>query len=716
MKLKNKLIIILILAAFIPILVLGAATSARILMVEDDASFKEYSEILSVSESKIDSYFDSILEDTNLVCSMDLVKSADDTITTYYQNKEKTPMTPLENGGVEAEIYKFLKIMVDTHPSYSYAYVAHKNGGFVMYPGSDRKPGYNPIERSWYKTAVSNSGKAVIADVYQTSDGRSLVISPVRTVTDSTGNTVGVFGFDITLDSVTDTIEKIKLNQSGYVILVDDNGKILSDPRNPALNFTPLAEAKDGYRDLMGKKPGMYTVSIEGTKYFAYVTKNNSYSFANLIGLVPVKEIFKDVYTQIVFTLVIAVVLLTIFGITGGMFARRLTNPIIKIGELLNDIAEGDGDLTKRLEVRSNDEIGDVSKNFNIFSDNLDKIISSIKVSSGNLAESGDHMKKNMESTAVALNEITANINSSSKMFEHQNQSTEETASAVEQITKAMESLNSMIEEQASSVTESSASIEQMVANINNVNKVFSVLGENYKKLVKNSADGKNKLNTVNAQVKEIAVQSANLMETNEVISGIAAQTNLLAMNAAIEAAHAGDAGKGFAVVADEIRKLAQDSSVQSREINLKLGAIKEVIDLIVDSSRQAGDTFELIMDTVGVIDDLRAEVEHSMSEQTEGSKQILEATSNINNITNSVRSGSIEMNNGVLQIAKELEKFKQTNVEVFGAYNEISRGTNDINNSVNDIKDIADITNDVIININNELSRFKLNGSENDV
>ena len=204
--------------------------------------------------------------------------------------------------------------------------------------------------------------------------------------------------------------------------------------------------------------------------------------------------------------------------------------------------------------------------------------------------------------------------------------SVNETATAVEQISRAMESLNNMIENQSSSVTESSASIEQMVANINNVNKVFSVLGENYKQLVSTSNDGKKKINIVNAQVNEISVQSANLMETNHVISGIAAQTNLLSMNAAIEAAHAGEAGKGFAVVADEIRKLAEKTKSSAAEI----------IDLIkqtVNSSQIAEDKINSIVPQIRKTSSQMKDLSNSSQKQDLYVQQIRDAVLNLDNI-----------------------------------------------------------------------------------
>ncbi len=159
-----------------------------------------------------------------------------------------------------------------------------------------------------------------------------------------------------------------------------------------------------------------------GEKYFAYITKNNSYSFANLIGMIPEKEVFHGVYAQILFTIITGVILITVFGFVGLILSNTITKPILKVSNLLNEIAEGDGDLTQRLDIKTNDEIADVSKNFNVFSENLNKLISNIKKSSESLASTGSTLQSNMESTAAAVNEIAANVNSSSRLLIIRNQ------------------------------------------------------------------------------------------------------------------------------------------------------------------------------------------------------------------------------------------------------------------------------------------------------
>ncbi len=145
-----------------------------------------------------------------------------------------------------------------------------------MYPPSDRKPGYNPPERGWYKAAMEDTSKVVIADVYMASDGESVVISPVKAVKDRSGKVIGVAAFDMTLDTITNTLKNIKFGETGYVILLDDSGKIISDPQNTDLNFTSLKDSGNGYEELAGRDDGIYRIRINGKKIsFSYKYKSS---------------------------------------------------------------------------------------------------------------------------------------------------------------------------------------------------------------------------------------------------------------------------------------------------------------------------------------------------------------------------------------------------------------------------------------------------------
>ena len=210
---------------------------------------------------------------------------------------------------------------------------------------------------------------------------------------------------------------------------------------------------------------------------------------------------------------------------------------------------------------------------------------------------------------------------------------------AQKRVTDMMEMLNSQLESQAKAITKSSSAIEQMIASIRSVSNTLSKNAENVRALQESSAVGHVSLNEVATDIRGIAVESESLMEINSVMQGIASQTNLLSMNAAIEAAHAGNSGKGFAVVADEIRKLAENSSQQSKSIGIVLKKIKDSIDKITRSTDSVMNKFEAIDDSVKTVAEQEGSIVHAMAEQGTGSTEILQAIAQVNDITSRVKA-----------------------------------------------------------------------------
>jgi methyl-accepting chemotaxis protein len=418
--------------------------------------------------------------------------------------------------------------------------------------------------------------------------------------------------------------------------------------------------------------------------------------------LAPIKKM-----TEI--ALVIAAV--AILASAGIMFLvlSRMTKPIANVADNLKDIAEGEGDLTRHIDVSSKDEIGDLAKYFNQTLAKIKNLVINIKKEGISLTDIGEDLASNMTETASAINEITANIQSIKDRVVNQSASVTETNATMEQITVNIDKLNGHIESQVASVTESSSAIEEMLANIQSVTTTLNKNAENVTGLTSASEVGRNGLQGVASDIQEIEKQSQGLLEINTVIENIASQTNLLSMNAAIEAAHAGEAGKGFAVVADEIRKLAENSGEQSKVINSVLGKMMESINKMAHSTDNVLSNFEMIDKSVKVVAEQESNIQNAMEEQSQGSKQILEAVGEMNDITQQVKGGSTEMLEGSKEVIEESKNLERVTQEIAGGMNEMAAGADQINIAVNQVNEIIIKNKETIDALMKEVARFKV-------
>jgi methyl-accepting chemotaxis protein len=248
-----------------------------------------------------------------------------------------------------------------------------------------------------------------------------------------------------------------------------------------------------------------------------------------------------------------------------------------------------------------------------------------------------------------------------------------------------------------------------MLANIQSVTQTLIKNSTDVKELMDASEVGRTGLQEVSSDIQEIARESEGLLEINSVMENIASQTNLLSMNAAIEAAHAGEAGKGFAVVADEIRKLAENSSEQSKTISMVHKKIKESIDKITVSTDNVLAKFEAIDNRVKTVSDQEENIRNAMEEQGSGSKQILEAISRLNEITLQVKTGTQEMFEGSKEIITEGKNLEQSALEITGGVTEIAKGADQINIAITGINGVSVQNKEIIDNLVIAVSHFKV-------
>lgn len=684
---------------------------------------------MSLVENGIDIFFNDIVNIIDMMTKNTAILAADTSLTDFSKRDAPTNMHTLERSDVETAEFAFLSALKASEPYLLSAYFGTQWSGFVTSLMSDRPAGYDPPARGWYKEAkAAGTERTIITSAYKSASSPDTVVTMARLMRLENGGEA-VAAVDLTLGALSDMLNSFKVGQTGYIALVQDDGVIMAEGAHADWNFAnikevaggalaPIADIIGGSKDTSAKdtdkerKSEISVVTLDGAKWMTCV-KPLKVSIGggelkwSLVGFMRRDEVLRRFYTILVMIFIIGAALLAAALVVALFFSMRMTRPINSMCELLDWCKNND--FTGRLEETGSDELTALSVNLNT---TFNKICGSLKSIAGNAAameNTGSTLAEEVASTAGAAATIVSGIEDVKAQVASQNEAVSDTSSAAQGINESIGHLDTSVENMSKSVSLSVKAIERIASGTKSISALFEESNKMMRAVAERTQGGTEVVQKMADIITALAEKSSSLLETSGMIEEIAEETNLLAINAAIEAAHAGEAGKGFAVVADEIRALAENSSNHGKQSGKVIEESLDIIHRMTEAGEETRAIFAAVSNMINEVSEHGEKMLSVMQEQQRAGDEVSGAMQTMDADTQEVRANSATVMEKSALVSGKMEQLGNITSSITGSITEMTEGVQQINGSLKNTRSIAMQNKENLRDLSSELSQFKV-------
>jgi methyl-accepting chemotaxis protein len=535
-------------------------------------------------------------------------------------------------------------------------------------------------ERPWYQKMQKEDG-LVFTDPYIDSLTKELVVSIIYPIKKN-NKIIGAAAIDVSLTDVSEFMGDYKIGGSGYPSLIDSEGHFIYHPDKSLVGNSKLedlnATLADFQKEMLERKMGIGEYDYEGeSKYFAYVPMNTTeWAVGASIPKNETTDVIKSfIYLNYGMFLIVMLILIIAVYIT----IRIVLKNVPKLLE--NMVSLGKGSLVNTLEVRSEDEIGQIGNAYNDAVENIRSVISEAYTSSDNVSSASETMVKISDESKIALNEVSTAINEVAEASSEQAMETEKSVENIHGLSNEIEDIIQKIE----SIFDSTKNVQVLS------NEGTGTLEE----LNQQSKRNQESVSTIKTIVNEMDQSSNEISTIVDMINDISGQTNLLALNASIEAARAGEAGKGFAGVADEIRKLAEQTNEATEEIRLKISDIQSKSTQAVEHT---GDSERIVQDNVAVV-----------RKTGEIFEEIIKNLDNLFEMTSASKDSAVEIRSTKESLVEFIEGISAASEETSASMEEMSATTEEQLAIMENLSSEADKLKELSEDLHRVLEKFEI-------